>query len=156
MLSTFDDPSMAFRKRGAPFTFDVSRLIDKIRELKALPVTGNKAAETFIAAPSFDHAVQDPIAEDIQISSQSRVVIIEGNYTLLDKAPWSKIASSVDERWFVDVSRDVAKERLVARHLAAGIETSREAAMIRAEDNDIPNGDLIRAHLLEPDVRIIN
>ncbi|KAK7978713.1 nicotinamide riboside kinase [Apiospora saccharicola] len=135
-LASFSDPDMAFRRRGAPFTFDADGLLDLI---------------------AFDHAVQDPVADDIRISSRSKVVIIEGNYTLLNERPWNKIAELVHEsRWFVDVPPEVAKERLVLRHLAAGIETSREAAAHRAEENDLPNGDLIRSNLIEPDVRIVN
>ncbi|KAK8005924.1 hypothetical protein PG991_012221 [Apiospora marii] len=155
-LSSFSDPDMAFRRRGAPFTFDANGLLNLIASLKAGPLTGPDAEEFVFTAPSFDHAVQDPVAEDIRISSRSKVVIIEGNYTLLNEHPWSKIAELVDERWFVDVPPEVAKERLVLRHLAAGIETSREAAAHRAEENDLPNGNLIRSNLIEPDVRIVN
>lgn len=57
--------------------------------------------EIFIMAPSFDHKIKDPILDDIRISSQSRVAIIEGNYTLLDESPWNKIALMVDERYAV-------------------------------------------------------
>jgi len=49
-------------------------------------------------APSFDHAVQDPVANDICISSRSKIVIIEGNYTLLNEHPWNKMAELVDEK----------------------------------------------------------
>lgn len=59
-------------------------------------------------------------------------------------------------RWFVDTPPEVVKERLAARHLAAGIETSYEAAVERAETNDIPNGELIRSLLIKPDVSIQN
>ena len=45
---------------------------------------------------------------------------------------------------------------MAARHLAAGIETSYEAAVQRAETNDIPNGEMIRSLLIEPDVTIHN
>ncbi|KAK8135169.1 nicotinamide riboside kinase [Apiospora sp. TS-2023a] len=155
-LSGFSDPDMAFRRRGAPFTFDADGLLNLIASLKAGPLTGPDSEELVFTAPSFDHAVQDPVADDIRISSRSKVVIIEGNYTLLNERPWSKIAELVDERWFVDVPPEVAKERLILRHLAAGIETSREAAAHRAEENDLPNGDLIRSNLIEPDVRIVN
>ncbi|KAK8093348.1 hypothetical protein PG997_000033 [Apiospora hydei] len=139
-----------------PFTFDADGLLDLIATLKAGPLTGPDAEEHIFTAPSFDHAVQDPVADDIHISSRSKIVIIEGNYTLLDEHPWNKIAELVDERWFVDVPPEIAKERLVLRHLAAGIETSREAAAHRVEENDLPNGDLIRSKLFEPDVRIVN
>ncbi|KAK9413419.1 putative Phosphoribulokinase/uridine kinase [Seiridium unicorne] len=155
-LEGFSDPALAFRKRGAPSTFNADGLIDLINILKTLPVAGPEKPEQIITAPSFDHAIQDPVGDDIGISSRSRIVMIEGNYTLLDMAPWNKIGKMVDERWFVDVPRDVARDRLVARHLAAGIESSGEAATIRAEDNDPPNGDLIRSHLIEPDIRIVN
>lgn len=57
----------------------------------------------------------------------------------------------------VDVpSLEVAKERLVQRHLVAGIETSREAASIRVEDNDLPNGELVKTKLVKPDLVVIN
>lgn len=31
-----------------------------------------------------------------------------------------------------------------------------EDAVKRAEDNDLPNGDLVRSKLIDPDVHIIN
>lgn len=51
-----------------------------------------------ISAPSFDHAVKDPLPDAIAISSRTKVVIIEGNYTLLDEDPWNSIADLVDDR----------------------------------------------------------
>ncbi|KAI0475408.1 phosphoribulokinase/uridine kinase [Xylariaceae sp. FL0804] len=156
VLATFGDPVMAFRKRGAPFTFDATGLLDLVMRLKTTPRTTIDEPEVFITAPSFDHAVQDPVLNDIHISSRTQVVIIEGNYTLLDEDPWNKIAQLVDERWFVDVPADVACERLAKRHLQAGIETSKEAAVLRAEDNDLPNGEYIRAKLIEPDIILSN
>ena len=59
-------------------------------------------------------------------------------------------------RWFVDAPEEVAKERVVLRHLAAGIETSRAAAEKRVEGNDILNGRHIREKLIEPDLVISN
>lgn len=57
-------------------------------------------------------------------------------------------------RWFVDVPRDVAKNRLLKRHLEAGIENTIVAAEKRVEANDLRNGDLILANLIQPDVII--
>jgi pantothenate kinase len=51
---------------------------------------------------------------------------------------------------------DVVRDRLAERHLTAGIETSKAAAIARAEENDIPNGELIRSLLVKPDVTINN
>jgi pantothenate kinase len=66
--------------------------------LKSTPVTTSEETELFIHAPSFDHAVQDPVEDDIAISSRNRIVIIEGNYTLLNQKPWIEIAEACDER----------------------------------------------------------
>lgn len=51
---------------------------------------------------------------------------------------------------------DIARERLASRHLRAGIETTIDTAIKRVDENDIPNGEYIRSHLIEPNVRIIN
>jgi pantothenate kinase len=140
--------------------------------LKRTPVTIDEE-EVFVPAPSFDHAAKDPVEGGILISSRARLVIVEGNYTLLKQTPWSQITDMCDERfvvivsfavserltsnrWFVDAPVDVVRDRLAQRHLAAGIETSVEAAIARAEENDIPNGELIRSLLVKPDVIIQN
>jgi pantothenate kinase len=55
-------------------------------------------------------------------------VIIEGLYTLLDVPPWKEAVELLDERIWVDVGREVARQRLVARHLHTGVETEKGAA----------------------------
>ncbi|KAF1846973.1 P-loop containing nucleoside triphosphate hydrolase protein [Cucurbitaria berberidis CBS 394.84] len=156
VLSKFLDPDLAFRRRGAPFTFDADAFVDLVRALKTTPVTTNHEPELFILAPSFDHAIKDPVQDAITVSSRTRLVIVEGNYTLLRQSPWNQVADAYDERWFVDAPVKLVKDRLAQRHLAAGIETSALAAAQRAEENDIPNGELIRSLLIRPDVVIEN
>jgi pantothenate kinase len=172
VLSTFEDAELAFRRRGAPFTFDAAACVELVRKLKNTPVTTDEAGVS-VPAPSFDHAAKDPVEGGILIPSRARLVIVEGNYTLLKQTPWSQIPEMCEERfvviipmpvaerlilnrWFVDAPVDVVRNRLAQRHLAAGIETSVEAAIARAEENDIPNGELIRSLLVKPDVIIEN
>ncbi|KAF5257521.1 hypothetical protein FOXYS1_11957 [Fusarium oxysporum] len=155
-LYSFHDPDQAFRRRGAPFTFNAAALLDLVVLLKKTPVTTDDEPQTIIKAPGFDHARKDPIPDAIEISSRAKLVIIEGNYILLDQEPWSRISTLVDDKWFVDVPVDIARERLASRHLRAGIETTIDKAIKRADENDIPNGEYIRSHLIEPNVRIIN
>jgi pantothenate kinase len=50
----------------------------------------------------------------------------------------------------------LVRERLAKRHLAAGIEATIQAAVQRAEENDIPNGTMIRSMLVKPDMIIQN
>lgn len=97
-LMQFDDPVTAFRRRGAPFTFDAEAFLDLLFKLKELPVTNKNEPELTLLAPSFDHAEKDPVENSIPVSSRNQVVIVEGNYTLLDEDPWRQIASLVDDR----------------------------------------------------------
>ncbi|CAO2653822.1 Nn.00g105550.m01.CDS01 [Neocucurbitaria sp. VM-36] len=156
VLSTFPDPELAFKRRGAPFTFDAEAFVKLVKAIKTAPVTSINETEQFLSAPNFDHAIKDPVQAAIPISSRNRLIIIEGNYTLLDQKPWKEIAQFCEEKWFLDVEKEVVKERLAQRHLLAGIETSAIAAVKRAEENDLPNGDLIRSLLIKPDVIIKN
>lgn len=98
-LSRFNDPDLAFRRRGAPFTFDVAGFLRLVMTLKKTPVTSAGEPEVVIHAPSFDHAIQDPVIEDIEISSRMKVVVIEGNYVLLNEGQWGKVADLMDEKF---------------------------------------------------------
>lgn len=97
MLAGFEDPEEAFRRRGAPFTFDAASFIDAVVRLRGVPVTAEDDPDLAVRLPSFDHAKQDPVEDDIYVSSASQVLIIEGNYLLLNEAPWNSISDLVDE-----------------------------------------------------------
>ncbi|RPA95552.1 hypothetical protein L873DRAFT_1812663 [Choiromyces venosus 120613-1] len=141
------DPIEAHARRGAPFTFDPVSLKALIERVKA-PLSAGE--EQIIYAPSFDHALKDPVEDDIKILSSQRVLIFEGNYLSMGTEVWGDIARLFDERWFVEVDREVARERLIARHLKAGLAAMREEAAKRADENDLPNGDYLIANGLTP------
>ncbi|RMY53993.1 hypothetical protein D0863_13775 [Hortaea werneckii] len=146
-LDAMPDPRTAHARRGAAFTFDAPaflRLVQKLRE-PICPETGT------LYAPSFDHAVKDPVANDIPIAASSRIVVMEGLYLSLGTgAPeWKDAALLMDELWFVEVSESKAKERLVKRHVASGISPDEESAALRAEENDLVNGRQIVQGRLE-------
>ena len=137
-LSAMPDPDNAHARRGAAFTFDAPRFLELVKKLREpiCPETGT------IYAPSFDHAKKDPVENDIPIRKSARVVIMEGNYLSLGSgAPeWKEAAEMMDELWFVEVDFDVAKQRLVKRHVASGIASNEAEAAKRADENDLVNG----------------
>eukprot|EP01111_Echinosteliopsis_oligospora_P001217 TRINITY_DN1172_c0_g1_i2.p1 TRINITY_DN1172_c0_g1~~TRINITY_DN1172_c0_g1_i2.p1 ORF type:complete len:151 (+),score=23.87 TRINITY_DN1172_c0_g1_i2:684-1136(+) len=94
-------------------------------------------------APSFDHKVGDPIEDDIVITKQNKIVLVEGNYVLMQESPWNQIGDLLDERWFVACEVDQAMERVRLRHIGTGL--SDDQARIRIEGNDRPNGISIQA-----------
>jgi pantothenate kinase len=135
-LDAMPDPLTAHARRGAAFTFDGDAYLELVKKLREplLPET-----ET-LHAPSFDHAKKDPVYDDIPISPSIRLCILEGNYCALSKGPWKEAADLMDEKWFVHVEFEVAKRRLVRRHVEAGIAKNEGEAEKRAEENDLVNG----------------
>ena len=146
-LSAMPDPTTAHARRGAAFTFDAPAFLQLVKDLRSPLLPESQT----IYAPSFDHAVKDPVASDIPIATTSRVVIFEGNYLSLGSgAPeWKEAAELMDELWFVDVPEEVARKRLIARHVVSGIAANEEEAGRRADENDLINGREIVAGKLD-------
>lgn len=147
VLEKMPNREEAFIRRGAPWTFDSEGVVELVKRCKS-------GINETILAPSFDHAVKDPVADGVIIPSGTEIILFEGLYLLLDTEPWCQIGDLADERWFVHVSPDIAKERVAARHVAAGIEPDLESGRRRVESNDEPNGQLINEHSRKRDVVI--
>ncbi|KAL4964816.1 kinase-related protein [Aspergillus stella-maris] len=135
-LAQMPDPEMAAARRGAAFTFDGDKFLELVKALRK-PLTDQTQT---LHAPSFDHAVKDPVDNDIPIAAERRVLLFEGNYLSLNKEPWSSAAKLMDELWFVEVDFDTARQRLIKRHVKAGIAKDEKEAEKRANENDLVNG----------------
>ncbi|KAI9369113.1 P-loop containing nucleoside triphosphate hydrolase protein [Aspergillus egyptiacus] len=135
-LAEMPDPEYAAARRGAAFTFDGEKFLQLVRALRE-PLTPTSKV---LHAPSFDHAVKDPVDNDIPIAPTRRVIFFEGNYLSLNKEPWSSAAKLMDELWFVHVDFDIARQRLIRRHVKAGIAKDEAEAEKRANENDLVNG----------------
>lgn len=146
-LSAMPDPANAHARRGAAFTFDGHKFLTLVKLLRE-PLS---ASTQTLYAPSFDHAVKDPVDDDIPILPSARVVLFEGNYLSLDKEPWNLAARLMDELWFVEVGFDRARQRLVKRHVKAGIARDEEDAHKRVTENDLVNGHEIVEERLQVD-----
>ncbi|KAK1780872.1 P-loop containing nucleoside triphosphate hydrolase protein [Copromyces sp. CBS 386.78] len=147
-LNAMPNPEHAHARRGAEFTFDGKGFYELVKELRK-PVT---ASTTVVWAPDFDHAVKNPVQKIIKVPREARIIIFEGNYLLLDQDPWSDVARLMDLKFFVRVTSHLATERLVNRHIAAGIARTKEEAVKRVEENDLVNGKMIEDLLKEEEV----
>jgi pantothenate kinase len=150
------DASEWYRRRGSPWTFDALKLNECLRELKST----SSSSKNVVLCPSFDHKIKDPIEHDIQVGADVEIVIVEGNYLLYDdkNGIWSDCARLFDLILFLDCPLDVARDRLIARHLKSGICGTREQAAMRTDENDLVNAkDILTHRLLDlPLVRVIN
>lgn len=135
-LDAMPDPVTAHARRGAAYTFDGESFLTLVKKLRE-PLCPESQT---LFAPSFDHAIKDPVSDDISIAPSVRIIIFEGNYLSLDRSPWKDAAELMDELWFVDVNFEVARNRLIHRHVKAGIAKDKEAAGKRADENDLVNG----------------
>jgi pantothenate kinase len=127
--------NLAHRK-GAPDTFDAAGYLNLLQRIKS------QRTEEIIYAPEFDRALEEPIAGAIAIKSGTKLLITEGNYLLLEQAPWCSARELFDEVWFVDVDDALRRERLVQRHIHFG--RTYEEALRWVETTDEPNAHRIQ------------
>ena len=108
----FDDvylEQMGWRNRkGAPHTFDVGGLHHLLSRLKA-------DQEEQVAIPIFDREIEIARAGAAIIDTEARIILVEGNYLLLDEAPWSALAENIDISIMLNVPRAVIRQRLERR-----------------------------------------
>ncbi|XP_054802303.1 putative uridine kinase C227.14 isoform X2 [Prosopis cineraria] len=142
-LDAMEDPEEAHARRGAPWTFNPSRLLTCLKNLRR---------QGSVYAPSFDHGVGDPVEDDIFVNLQHKVVIVEGNYLLLEDGIWKELSSLFDEKWFIDVDIDKAMQRVLKRHISTG--KPPEVAAYRISNNDRPNAELIMKSKKNADIVI--
>ncbi|TKY87429.1 hypothetical protein EX895_004107 [Sporisorium graminicola] len=146
-LATFPNPQEAFDRRGAEWTFDAKRFADFVAVVK------NDTSHT-LTAPSFDHAKKDPLEDDVAVLPTHRVVVFEGLYCNCDIGEWKRAARDFDTRLVFQVPKDEARRRLVVRHVKTGVARDEDEAIWRADNNDLPNGDWLMSHLLEPYIEV--
>ncbi|CDO54412.1 hypothetical protein DV495_002941 [Geotrichum candidum] len=133
-LDQFPDPVEAHKRRGAPFTFDAEGVLSMA---KTLHESTDSHIHNTLYFPSFDHEVKDPVENGLAVYPETKIVFLEGLYTLLSIAPWSQISELYsDDTWRIDLSLDYARTRLAARHLQAGLVDTLQAGLEKVDVND--------------------
>lgn len=135
--------------KGAPETFDADSLVELINRLNEVP-------DRSIMCPAYDRKIHDPVENSITIQPCNRLIIVEGNYLLLNVSPWNLIRTRMNEIWYVDTPLNTIRERLFYRHITGG--TSVKEAERKVVSVDLPNAELIKKTLLLADriVRLSN
>lgn len=142
----FDDAVLEARglrsRKGSPPTFDVAGLRALLQRIRA--------GEPEVAVPVFDRAMELARAGAAIIDAEKRVVLVEGNYLLLDEEPWSDLAPLFDVTVFLDVPRAELERRLMQRWRDHG--KSEEAARDWVARNDLPNAEIVLARRRRADI----
>lgn len=131
-------------QKGAPETFDVRGFLDIVSAVR-------KGGQE-VLVPVFDRSREIAIASARAIAPETRFILAEGNYLLLDEAPWTTLSKSFDLTVFVGPSVDVLEERLRKRWQGYGLD---EAAIhAKLFENDLPNGKRVIENARPADIRI--
>jgi pantothenate kinase len=128
----YDDAVLIARgardRKGAPDTFDVRGFLHLLRRLRR---------EDEVAIPLFDRALEISRAGADIVTAEDRILVVEGNYLLLDEAPWLEAQPLFDLTVWIDVPEAELERRLHARWAHYG-KTPAEAQQW-IDSNDLPN-----------------
>ncbi|SMP21294.1 nucleoside/nucleotide kinase family protein [Shimia sagamensis] len=122
-------------RKGAPDTFDVVGLDVALRRVK------NAFRSEDVAIPIFDRSLEISRAGARIVSQDTEIVIVEGNYLLLNRPPWDKLRSYFDFTTMIICEEAILRNRLLERWSAFDIEEN--DAVRKVDENDLPNARLV-------------
>lgn len=121
-------------RKGSPPSFDAGGFQALLRRLR-------DGTEDVVYAPEFRRELEAAVAGSIAVPREVPLVIVEGNYLLLDDGPWQGTAALLDEVWYLRQDEELRSRRLLARHRAYGRTAAQAEAWVAA--NDGPNAELV-------------
>jgi pantothenate kinase len=128
----YDDAVLIARgardRKGAPDTFDAQGFFHLLRRLRV---------EDEVAIPLFDRDLEISRAGADIVTKDDRLLVVEGNYLLLNEAPWPESAPLFDLTVWIDVPEAELDRRLTARWAHYGKTPEQARAWI--DGNDMPN-----------------
>lgn len=134
-------------RKGAPETFDALGFVDLVNRI------ASPAADGVVYAPKFDRSIEEPIAGAIPIEPTDGLVIVEGNYLLLDMSPWDRIRPVLNLCAYLELDDETRIRRLIARHVRYGKPTLEAERFVRESDEE--NAWLIKTARDRADVVVL-
>lgn len=129
--------------KGSPQTFDVSGLENILMRLTTTPAVD-------VLVPVFDRGRDLSRGSARDIAGDTQVILVEGNYLLLDATPWNALKRHFDTTVMIQCDESVLRQRLMNRWL--DLDFSEEAARIKVEANDLPNAVTVMSQSLGADI----
>ncbi|WP_156044151.1 nucleoside/nucleotide kinase family protein [Cellulomonas sp. HZM] len=133
-------------RKGAPDTFDAAGFVVLLRRLRDV----REGSDDVVYAPEYRRDLRNGVAGAIAVPRDVPLVVVEGNYLLLDQHGFAPVRALLDETWFVAPDDTARRERLAARHVATG--KSPAAAHDWTHGPDERNAELVRATAVRADL----
>ncbi len=112
--------------KGCPETFDLERLLERVERI---------ARGENLGWPDYDRMTHNPREDAIRVDGD--VVIMEGNYLLLDRPGWRDLRQYADLAIGLRADADLLRSRLIERKVKSG--NGREAAEAFVDFSDMYN-----------------
>ena len=127
--------------KGAPESYDIAAALAFLSAIRQ----GED-----VSFPVYDRTLHDPVPNVGRILKSQRIVIVEGNYWLLDEDPWRSFYPLFDLHIFLSADTATLVDGLRQRHLKGGKPPQTVEEHIRRVD--LANAARILQHLLPPDI----
>lgn len=124
--------------KGMPETFDLESFKDYLDRLK----------EENIKWPIYDRQLHDVVMDQVEVTSD--IVIIEGNWLLLDEPGWRDLKEKCDYSIFIRAEEEQLKERLINRKIKGGLTPSEALEFYKRSDGK--NVKRVMNHQLSSDL----
>jgi pantothenate kinase len=95
-----------------------------------------------VSFPVYSRQLHEPVPAGGTIAPSHRIVVVEGNYLLLDEDAWKRFRQLFDVRVFICASPETLMEGLRERHLRGG--KTPEATERQIQEVDLPNARQVR------------
>lgn len=109
--------------KGSFETFNLPHFTSKLKALKS----GNPTW------PFYDRNLHNPVEDAITV--HRNIIVVEGNWLLLDEPEWRNLHQLSDLTIFVDTKPELLKERLIARKKRGGTNTQEALDFYRRTDS---------------------
>lgn len=94
--------------------------------------------EPEVVVPIFDRSLELSRSSAIIIPKESKVIIVEGNYLLLNLQPWTDLKNFFDTSVMIDCEEKILEQRLIDRW--QNFNLSKDEINQKVYKNDLPNG----------------
>lgn len=108
--------------KGCPETFDTQKLLSYLTRLQTQDVT----------FPVYDRSLHDVVEAGIHL--HENIILIEGNWLLLDTPAYRPLHALMDETLFLTAPSDILRQRLIARKIRGGVSEKEAEAFYERSD----------------------
>ena len=130
-------------RKGSPATFDVDGLENILMRL-------TRAPSVDVVVPVFDREIDLSRGSAREIKAETQVILVEGNYLLLNEKPWTALAVYFNTTVMIHGEEPVLRHRLMKRWL--DLDFSEEDARRKVEANDLPNAITVLSQSVQADI----